>query len=311
MIIAPGFIGIDVSKNHLDIFDAAIGRSVRIDNSVPALASLTEGWAQREDVFVLFEATGRYDLLLRRALAAASIRFARVNPGRARDFARAAGFLAKTDAVDAHMLAAMAHCLRPRTEDVRTAPREQLALLNKRRDQLVATRQQERTRRHECSDPISLDSIAEHLAWLDAAIEALQAQIAALIASTPELEQARRLLASTPGVGPVTAATLLALLPELGQRSPKQLAALVGLAPFNNDSGARRGQRSIRGGRKRVRDALYIAAFSAAHHAPRFVAFYKTLISAGKPTKLAIIAVARKLLTVLNAIVRDQQPFHA
>jgi transposase len=292
MIIAPGFIGIDVSKNHLDIFDAAIGRSVRIDNSVPALASLTEGWAQREDVFVLFEATGRYDLLLRRALAAGAIRFARVNPGRARDFARAAGFLAKTDAVDAHMLAAMAHCLRPRTEDVRTAPREQLALLNKRRDQLVATRQQERTRRHECSDPISLDSIAEHLAWLDAAIEALQAQIAALIASTPELEQARR-------------------LPELGQRSPKQLAALVGLAPFNNDSGVRRGQRSIRGGRKRVRDALYIAAFSAAHHAPRFVAFYKTLISAGKPTKLAIIAVARKLLTVLNAIVRDQQPFHA
>src|SRR5215208_6755801 len=126
-----------------------------------------------------------------------------------------------------------------------------------------------------------------------------------------ELDRARRLLASTPGVGPVTAATLLALLPELGQRSPKQLAALVGLAPFNNDSGARRGQRSIRGGRNRVRDALYIAAFSAAHHAPRFVAFYKTLISAGKPTKLAIIAVARKLLTVLNAIVRDQQPFRA
>jgi len=311
MIIAPGFIGIDVSKNHLDIFDAAIGRSIRIDNSVPALAGLTESWAQREAAFVLFEATGRYDLLLRRALAAGGIRFARVNPGRARDFARAAGFLAKTDAVDAHMLAAMAHCLHPRTEDARTEPREQLALLNKRRDQLVATRQQERTRRHECSDPISLDSIAEHLAWLDAAIEAMQAQIAALIASTPELDRARRLLASTPGVGPVTAATLLALLPELGQRSPKQLAALVGLAPFNNDSGARRRQRSIRGGRKRVRDALYIAAFSAAHHAPRFVAFYKTLISAGKPTKLAIIAVARKLLTVLNAIVRDQQPFRA
>src|SRR5829696_4562665 len=197
MIIAPGFIGIDVSKNHLDIFDAAIGRSIRIDNSVPALAGLTEGWAQRKDAFVLFEATGRYDLLLRRALAAGGIRFARVNPGRARDFARAAGFLAKTDAVDAHMLAAMAHCLHPRTEDARTEPREQLALLNKRRDQLVATRQQERTRRHECSDPISLDSIAEHLAWLDAAIEAMQAQIAALIASTPELDRARRLLASS------------------------------------------------------------------------------------------------------------------
>jgi transposase len=123
-MITPGFIGIDVSKNHLDIFDAAIGRSVRIDNSVPALAGLIANWAQREDAFVLFEATGRYDLLLRRALAAASIRFARVNPGRARDFARAAGFLAKTDAVDAHMLAAMAHCLHPWTEEVRTAPRD-------------------------------------------------------------------------------------------------------------------------------------------------------------------------------------------
>jgi transposase len=114
-----------------------------------------------------------------------------------------------------------------------------------------------------------------------------------------------------PGIGPVTAATLLALMPELGRRSPKQLAALAGLAPFNNDSGARRGQRSIRGGRKRVRDALYVAAFIAARHAPRFKTFYKTLTAAGKPRKLALIAVARKLLTVLNAILRDRQPFHA
>jgi transposase len=114
-----------------------------------------------------------------------------------------------------------------------------------------------------------------------------------------------------PGVGPVTAATLLALMPELGRRSSKQLAALADLAPFNNDSGTRRGQRSIRGGRKRVRDALYVAAFIAAQHAHRFKAFFKTLIDAGKPRKLAVIAVARKLLSVLNAILRDRQPFHA
>lgn len=310
MIIAPGFIGIDVSKAHLDIFDASLGKTVRVANSASVVADLAADWAVRE-AFVLFEATGRYDHALRHALGAAGIRFARVNPGRARDFARAAGFLAKTDAVDARMLAAMAQCLRPPPHDAATSEREQLAALNKRRDQLVATRQQERTRRRECSDPISLDSIAAHLAWLDAAIEAIQAQIAASIARAPQLEHDRRLLASAPGVGPVTAATLLALLPELGQRTPRQLAALAGLAPFNNDSGARRGKRSIRGGRKRVRDALYIAAFSAAHHAPRFIAFYKTLIGAGKPTKLAIIAVARKLLTVLNAILRDQQPFHA
>ena len=310
MIIAPGFVGIDVSKHHLDIFDAAVGVAARLANTAGAVAELAHDWARR-DAFVLFEATGRYDLDLRHALTAAGVRFARVNPARARDFARAAGFLAKTDAVDAKMLAAMAQCLQLPPAEAGLAARERLAALNRRRDQLVANRQQERTRQRECSDPFSRQSIAAHLAWLDAAIEAIQAQIAAAIAAEPELEHDRRLLSSVPGVGPVTAATLLALMPELGRRSPKQLAALAGLAPFNNDSGTRRGQRSIRGGRKRVRDALYVAAFIAARHAPRFKAFFKTLIDAGKPRKLALIAVARKLLTFLNAILRDRQPFHA
>ena len=310
MIIAPGFVGIDVSKHHLDIFDAAVGTAARLANTAAAVAELAHDWARR-DAFVLFEATGRYDLDLRHALTAAGVRFARVNPARARDFARAAGFLAKTDAVDAEMLATMAQCLQLPPEKAGLAARERLAALNRRRDQLVANRQQERTRQRECSDPFSRQSIAAHLAWLDAAIEAIQAQIAAAIAAEPELEHDRRLLSSAPGVGPVTAATLLALMPELGRRSPKQLAALAGLAPFNNDSGTRRGQRSIRGGRKRVRDALYVAAFVAARHAPRFKAFFKTLFEAGKPRKLALIAVARKLLIVLNAILRDRQPFHA
>lgn len=299
MIIAPGFVGIDVSKNHLDVFDSATGLPVQLVNTTGALAELARDWAQR-NAFVLFEATGRYDLDLRRTLAVAGVRFARVNPARARDFARAAGFLAKTDAVDAQMLAAMAQGLQPPAAEAALAAREQLASLNKRRDQLVANRQQERTRGRECPDLISRHSIAAHLAWLDAAI-----------AQHPELEHDRRLLASVPGVGAVTAATLLALMPELGRRSPKQIAALAGLAPFNNDSGTRRGRRTIRGGRKRVRDALYVAAFIAARHAPRFKAFFKTLTAAGKPRKLAIIAVARKLLTVLNAILRDRQPFHA
>lgn len=310
MIIAPGFVGIDVSKNHLDVFDSATGLPVQLVNTTGALAELARDWAQR-NAFVLFEATGRYDLDLRRTLAVAGVRFARVNPARARDFARAAGFLAKTDAVDAQMLAAMAQGLQPPAAEAALAAREQLASLNKRRDQLVANRQQERTRGRECPDLISRHSIAAHLAWLDAAIEAIEAQIAAAIAQHPELEHDRRLLASVPGVGAVTAATLLALMPELGRRSPKQIAALAGLAPFNNDSGTRRGRRTIRGGRKRVRDALYVAAFIAARHAPRFKAFFKTLTAAGKPRKLAIIAVARKLLTVLNAILRDRQPFHA
>jgi transposase len=310
MIIAPGFVGIDVSKHHLDVFDGQVGAAARVANTAAGLAELAQEWAQRE-AFVLFEATGRYDLDLRHALTAAGVRFARVNPARARDFARAAGFLAKTDAVDAQMLAAMAQCLQPPPTEGGLAARERLAALNKRRDQLVANRQQERTRQRECTDPISRQSLAAHLAWLDAAIEAIQAQIAAAIAAEPELEHDRRLMSSVPGVGPVTAATLLALMPELGRRSSKQLAALAGLAPFNNDSGTRQGRRSIRGGRKRVRDALYVAAFIAARRASRFKTFFKALIDAGKPRKLAVIAVARKLLSVLNAILRDRQPFHA
>jgi transposase len=310
MIIAPGFVGIDVSKEHLEVFDGTIGRSARVANTAGALSERAADWARR-DAFVLFEATGRYDRVLRAVLAAAGVRFARVNPARARDFARAAGFLAKTDTVDAQMLAAMAACLQPPPAEAALAGRDHLAALNKRRDQLVAIRQQERTRLREYCDPVSQQSLSAHLAWLDAEIAALQAQIAASIAAQPELERDRRLLASVPGVGPVTAATLLALLPELGRRSPKPLAALAGLAPFNNDSGTRRGQRSIRGGRKRVRDALYVAAFIAARHAPRLKAFFTKLTAAGKPRKLALIALARKLLIILNAILRDRIPFHA
>lgn len=310
MKIAPGFIGIDIAKPHLDIFDAAIGHVVRIDNTPAAIAALTVGWSA-SGAFVLFEATGYYDGALREALAATGIAFVRVNPARARAFARAAGFLAKTDAVDARMLAVMAQSLRPEPQPPVSAERARLAGLNKRRDQLVATRQQERTRRHDCRDVDLLASIEAHLAWLDAAIQNMETKIAASIAATPELHASRRLLVSVPGVGPVTAATLLALLPELGQRSPKTMAALVGLAPLNRDSGAQRGRRSIQGGRKRVRDALYVAAFTAARHHPRFATIYQRLREAGKPIKLALVAVARHLLIILNAMLRDAKPFQA
>lgn len=310
MTIHPGFVGIDVSKAHLDIFDTTTQRAIRIANDAAPLADLVRDWAGR-GAFVLFEATGRYDRILHAMLADAGIRCARVNPARARSFARAAGFLAKTDAVDARMLAAMAQGLDPQPDPPPSQPRIRLAGLNKRRDQLVAARQQERTRRHEATDPILAASIDDHIAWLSQAIAAIEADIAAAIRHQPGLEQQRRLLASVPGVGPVTAAVLIALMPELGAAPPKKLAALAGLAPLNNDSGTRRGKRSIRGGRKRVRDALYLAAFVAIQRARRFRAFYETLLGAGKPPKLARIAVARKLLTVLNAILRDQQPFHA
>lgn len=308
MIITSGFVGIDVSKHHLDVFDSTSGDTERLPNSQGALAPLLARWKQA-DAFVLFEATGRYDLILRRSLDAAGIRFARVNPARARAFARAAGALAKTDQIDARMLAAMAQCLSPEPSPLADSEREALALLHKRRDQLVHMRQQERTRHTECSDPALRADIEQHLQWLDTSIAQRDEQIRRLIARCECLRHLARLLRSVPGIGPVAATTLLALMPELGSLQPKQVAAMAGLAPFNVDSGQFRGQRRIKGGRKRVRDALYMAAVAAARCNPHFKRFYQRLRDAGKPAKVAIIAVARKLLVTANAVLRDNVAF--
>jgi transposase len=301
-------MGIDISKQTLDVFDAATGGSRRIPNDAQAIAVLVQRCAAG-GMFVLFEATGSYDWLLRQALSAANVPFARVNPARARDFARAAGFLAKTDAVDARMLAAMAQCLRPDAQNAAPVERERLIRLHKRRDQLVAARQQERTRRSECGDAEIADHLDRHLVWLDAEIKALERTIRKLLAAQAELARLQGLLRTAPGIGPVAATTLMALLPELGRRSAKTIAALAGLAPFNRDSGRMRGRRAIRGGRKRVRDALYMAALTASRSNSRFHTEYRRLRSAGKPAKLALIAIARKLLITLNAMVRDQKAF--
>lgn len=308
MTIDPAIVGIDIAKDHLDIFDASLDRHERCDNTAEATAALARRYAGT-GTFVLFEATGRYDHELRHALGAAGVCFARVNPAKARSFARAAGFLAKTDQVDARMLAAMARSLRPPADTPLDPEREGLAILHKRRDQLVATRKQERTRRHDPTDPAIAASIASHLVWLDDEIRRLEAAIAALIRNSPALASRARLLRSLPGIGPVNVATILALAPELGHRSPKQIAALAGLAPLNRDSGRSRGKRMITGGRKRLRDALYLAAVTASRSRTRFAAFYRSLRDAGKAPKQALVAVARKLLVTLNAIARDNIPF--
>jgi transposase len=304
MTIHPGFVGIDVSKHHLDIFED--GRSARFANTAESVAGLVGGWHGR---FVLFEATGRYDRRLRRELEAAGIAFARVNPARARDFARATGRLAKTDCIDARMLAAMAQSLDLARERVSDPEREALARAQKRRDQLVHMRQQERTRLSECDDAGLRADIAAHAQWLDAQIAHWDAEIKHRLAQSAALAQDASRLRSIGGIGLVTSTSLLALLPELGSLSPKKIAALAGLAPFNVDSGQFRGRRRIKGGRKRVRDALYMAAVSAARYNPRLKPLYKRLRAAGKPAKVALIAVARKLLLIANAIIRDKTEF--
>lgn len=310
MIIPLRCMGIDVSKRRLDIFDDALGLAEQIDNAPGAIAVLARRCAE-DGIFVVFEATGVYDRALCSALSALKIAFARLNPSRARDFARAAGLLAKTDAIDARMLARFGRVLKPAPQTPRAPARERLALLGKRRDQLVAMRVQEKNRKSEayCADLTAMT--ARHLVFLDAEIKALDAAIAACIGADEDLAREAKILRSAPGVGPVACAQLMALMPELGAVSPKQIAALAGLAPLNVDSGQFRGKRVIGGGRKRVRDALYMAALNAARCNGKLKAFYRRLVEAGKPAKLALVAVARKLLTILNAMVRTNKPFHA
>lgn len=309
MSISCIYVGIDVSKDHLDIFDPHHGL-LRVANTATAVAA----WASTPNVegrFVIFEATGSYDGVLRQQLEAAGIRFSRVNPERARDFARASGRRAKTDPVDAKMLSDLGRRFAPTADDAIDPQREALALWHKRRDQLVAMRAQESVRHSESQDLQLAAAIARHIAWLDQEIAGLEAQIKTSIRSDPELREIQSRLRSVPGVGLVTSTTLIALMPELGQRSPGSIAALAGLAPYNNDSGKRSGQRSIQGGRRRVRRALYMAALSASRSKTKLGAFYKNLRSQNRPAKVALIALARKILVIINAIMRDKTNFAA
>jgi transposase len=306
MIITLRCVGIDVSKSMLDIFDDAIGVPERIANAPQLIAQQVARW-RNHDVFVVFEATGVYDRSLANALRQAGIRYARVNPARARDFARASGRLAKTDAIDARMLAAFAQAMAPAAEPPPEPARNTLALLAKRRDQLVHMRAQEKNRRSEAPDPTMAEHIAVHVDFLSHEIKAIEAKIKAFITAEPQISEQARLLRSAPGIGPVACMQLIAQMPELGHTGPKQVAALAGLAPLNVDSGTYRGKRAIGGGRKRIRDALYMASLNAVRRDPNIKGFYQKLRTAGKPAKLALIAVARKLLTILNAMLRDQK----
>jgi transposase len=306
MIIALRCVGIDVSKSMLDIFDDAIGAPERVANAPQPIAQQVARWRNNE-VFVVFEATGVYDRALAEALRQAGIRYARVNPARARDFARASGRLAKTDTIDARMLADFARAMAPAADPPPEPARNTLAFIAKRRDQLVHMRAQEKNRRSEAHDSAMAEHIAVHIDFLSREIEAIDARIKALIKAAPQICEQARLLRSAPGVGPVACMQLIAQMPELGRAGPKQIAALAGLAPLNVDSGSYRGKRAICGGRKRVRDALYMAALNAVRRDPNIKSFYQRLRTAGKPAKLALVAVARKLLTILNAMLRDQK----
>ena len=292
----------------LDIFEGDTGRHARIANDDEAIAEACRPWSER-GATIVYEATGCYDTRLRTALDKAGIAHIRVNPERARHFARYAGFTAKTDRIDARMLAEMGRHGGLTPQPPLDPCRETLRALHRRRDQLVAHRKAERQRIADAIDDTERGSIDRHIAFLDTEIEVLDRALTRQLADNPNLRRIEIHLRSIPNIGPVAATTLIALMPELGSRSPKAIACLAGLAPINRDSGSHFGARSIAGGRKRVRDALYMAAVSATRSDKAFGAFYKTLRDNGKPPKLALIAVARKILTTANAVIRDDTPY--
>lgn len=306
-MIHPVYIGCDVSKDHLDLFDAGTQRDVRIANTAAAIEEWLSTLEGRE-AHVILEATGRYDRLLCTALERWRRPYCRVNPARARDFARATGRLAKTDSIDARLLARMGETLSPSVATPSNPVRRRLESLHIRRDQLVAMRQQERARLH-TAEPSERDSIERHLGWLDAEIAAIEKQCQSHVQKNVTLNEQSVRLRSIPGIGQITALTLMAHMPELGSSLPGGMAALAGLAPFNADSGIHRGQRHIRGGRKRVRDALYMAALVAYRLKSPFARLVQAMQTKGKPFKVMIIAIARKLLVVANAILRDKTTF--
>lgn len=308
MTIPYCYLGCDVSKSRLDIFDPHTKRGTRLTNTPAAIAAFLDTLAGRRAFFV-FEATDPYDRPLRAALQAKSISSARLNPMRVKRFAQARGAKAKTDPLDAAVLSAFGETLQPPADAPVCPKRQRLAALQTLRDQLVHMRAQEKTRFKSAFDEeIALvhQSLIEDLSTK---ISDIEARIQTLIKTEAALAERAALLRTAPGVGPVSAAVLLCLLPELGAASPKHIASLAGLAPFACDSGAFKGARRIAGGRRRVRNALYMASLSVVQTNTRFRTFYQTLIERGKPKKAALIAVARKLLITLNAMIRDKKAY--
>lgn len=309
MTIQHNYIGCDIAKKMLDLFDPLSGRLFRVANEADAI----EAFAATLDPatsFVVMEATGSHDRLLRQFLSQAGIAFARINPTMVRRFAQARGRLAKTDRIDARMLSEFGTLLEPQADDPPCPKRERLAALARRRDQLVEMRAKEFKHLKEAFDALIVADIEASIAALDARIAAIEAEIDRQLQTASDIAEEADRLTSAPGVGPVTALMLIAHMPELGLFSPKRIASLAGLAPVNNDSGSRRGRRMIRGGRGRVRKALYMAALGAIRASNRFSTFYKAIANRSGSKKLAIVAVARKLLVILNAMQRDRCVYH-
>lgn len=302
MTLPQDVIGVDIAKGWIDTFTLSTLKHERISTTKQALARFARA---AKGALVVCEASGGYDRPLTEALAKAGTACARVNPRQAREFARATGRLAKTDRVDAEVLARMGRALSPRPTAPVDPDRARLADLVARRDDLVASVGREKNRTRTTRDPWIAREIAGLLRVLQAHLKEVDGQIAAQLDACPALAEDGRRLTTVPGIGPTLSAGLIARLPELGQLDHRRIASLAGLAPHARDSGTHRGKRHVWGGRADVRRTLYLAAFIASRCDPALRALRKRLQDAGKPTKVAITACARKLLTILNAMFRN------
>jgi transposase len=304
--MAQTIFGCDLSRSFIDTHALPSGTAVRLENTGPEVARWVACLAP--DCLVVFEATSGCDGPIIAALAARAIPYARVNPRQAREFARATGVLAKTDRVDARVLAEMGQRLELEVTVPPDPDRVRLADLIRRRKQLVEMRKAEKVRRHSAGQPEVLKEIEAMIVLLDRRVARLDAAIAALIDKSPVLAAQARLLRPVPGIGPTVLAILLGELPELGTLDRRKIASLAGLAPHARESGTWRGTRRIWGGRRKVREALYIAALSASRSVPALKALRQRMRDAGKAPKTILIAVGRQLLVILNAMIRTGQP---
>lgn len=305
---APCYVGIDVAKAWLDVAVRPHGTQWRVANAEADLPALVEQVRAVGPQLVVLEATGGYERALVAALATARLPVVVVNPRQVRDFAKATGRLAKTDVLDAQVLAHFAEAVHPEPRPLADEATQRLAALLERRSQLVGMLTAEKNRRQQALESVR-PLIEAHIAWLEQALDQLNRDLDRTLHTSPVWRERENLLRGVPGVGPILALTLLADLPELGTLAHKPLAALVGVAPLNRDSGSSRGKRVIWGGRARVRSALYMSTLSAVRYNPVLRAFWTRLREQGKPPKVALVACMHKLLTILNAMLKRQTPW--
>jgi transposase len=310
MAKAEVFVGIDVSKARLDVAMGSGGELFGVDNDARGVADLVDRLREQEPELIVLEASGGLETLLVGELAAAQLPVAVVNPRQVRDFARANGQLAKTDALDAKMLALFSERMRPRLRALPDQQTRQLQALVTRRRELVGMLTAERNRLG--SVPLELHrEIRAHIRWLEARLKKRDHDLDRRLRNSPLWREREDLLRSVPGVGPVLCVSLLAGLPELGRLNRHEIAALVGVAPLNRDRGTLRGRRTVWGGRAHLRAALYMGALVGVRYNPVLRALYRRLLERGKAKKLALVACMRKLITILNAMLKHRAHWSA